>query len=34
MPFERDYRDESRTPAREEVDRTPGPVVVEFGAPT
>lgn len=34
MPFEKDYRNPERTPAREEVDTTAGPLVVEFGAPT
>ena len=34
MPFEKDYRDPSRTPTREEVDAAAGPLVVEFGAPT
>jgi thioredoxin 1 len=31
MPAETQYRDESRTPTREEIDREKGPVLVEFG---
>jgi thioredoxin 1 len=31
MPAETAYRDESRTPTREDVDRTPGRVLLEFG---
>ena len=31
MPYDPHYRDEE--PTREEVDRTQGPVVLEFGAP-
>ena len=31
MPAETAYRDESQTPSREEIDRTPGPVLLEFG---
>ena len=31
MPAETEYRDESRTPTREEIDRGQGPVLVEFG---
>lgn len=31
MPAEAEYRDESQTPTREEVDRMGGPVLLEFG---
>lgn len=31
MPAETEYRDETRAPSREEIDRTPGPVLLEFG---
>lgn len=31
MPAETDYRDESKAPTREEVDRAGGPVLLEFG---
>lgn len=31
MPAETDYRDESKAPTREEVDRASGPVLLEFG---
>jgi thioredoxin 1 len=33
MPADADYRDESRSPTRDEVDRAPGRVLLEFGAP-
>ena len=31
MPAETEYRDESRTPTREQVDAEHGPVLLEFG---
>ena len=31
MPAEAEYRDESRTPTRDEVDAEQGPVLLEFG---
>lgn len=31
MPAETEYRDETRTPSREELDAWPGPVLLEFG---
>jgi thioredoxin 1 len=31
MPAETEYRDEARTPAREELDAMAGPVLLEFG---
>jgi thioredoxin 1 len=34
MPAETEYRDESRTPTREEIDKTPGLVLLEFGTPS
>jgi thioredoxin 1 len=33
MPAEREYRDETQAPTREEVDRAAGRVLLEFGAP-
>jgi thioredoxin 1 len=33
MLAETAYRDESHTPSREEIDREPGPLLVEFGTP-
>ncbi len=33
MPAETEYRDEARTPAREELDAMAGPVLLEFGTP-
>ena len=33
MPAETEYRDETRTPTREELDAMAGPVLLEFGAP-
>ena len=33
MPAEIEYRDETRTPARHEIDREAGPVLLEFGTP-
>ena len=33
MPAESQYRDPSRTPTRDEVDREAGPVLLEFGTP-
>ena len=34
MAAEKEYRDESRTPTRAEVDAAAGLVLLEFGAPT
>jgi thioredoxin 1 len=31
MPAETAYRDESQAPSREDIDRMPGPVLLEFG---
>jgi thioredoxin 1 len=31
MPAETEYRDEARAPSREEIDRTSGRVLLEFG---
>jgi len=31
MPAEAGYRDEARTPTREEIEHTTGPVLLEFG---
>ncbi len=31
MAAETEYRDETHAPTREEIDRTPGPLVLEFG---
>ena len=31
MPAEAEYRDESHTPTREQLDAEPGPVLLEFG---
>jgi thioredoxin 1 len=31
MVAETEYRDETHAPTREEIDRTPGPLVLEFG---
>jgi thioredoxin 1 len=31
MTFESEYRDESRAPTRDEIDREPGQVLLEFG---
>jgi thioredoxin 1 len=33
MPAEKEYRDETRTPTREEIDRSTGRVLLEFGTP-
>ncbi len=33
MPAETEYRDETRTPTRDEVDRSTGLLLLEFGAP-
>ena len=33
MAAETDYRDETQAPTREEIDRTSGPVLLEFGTP-
>ena len=33
MAAEKEYRDETRAPTREEIDRSTGRVVLEFGAP-
>jgi thioredoxin 1 len=33
MAAETAYRDESQAPARDEIDRTQGPVLLEFGTP-
>jgi thioredoxin 1 len=33
MPAEKEYRDETRAPTREEVDRSTGRVLLEFGTP-
>ena len=32
MPAETEYRDETRTPTREELDAMAGPVLLEFGS--
>jgi thioredoxin 1 len=34
MAAETTYRDETQAPTREELDRTSGPVLLEFGAPS
>ena len=33
MPAETGYLDQARAPTREEIDRTSGPVLLEFGTP-
>jgi thioredoxin 1 len=33
MAAETEYRDETQAPTREEIDRTSGPVLLEFGTP-
>jgi thioredoxin 1 len=33
MAAETEYRDETRAPTREEIDRTSGPLLLEFGTP-
>jgi thioredoxin 1 len=33
MPAEREYRDETQAPSREEIDRSTGRVLLEFGTP-
>jgi thioredoxin 1 len=33
MPAEREYRDETQAPTREEIDRSTGRVLLEFGTP-
>jgi len=34
MAIETAYRDETQAPTREEIDRTTGPVLLEFGTPS
>jgi thioredoxin 1 len=34
MPAESEYRDETQAPSREEIDRSTGRVLLEFGAPS
>ena len=33
MPAEKEYRDETQAPTREEIDRSTGRVLLEFGTP-
>jgi thioredoxin 1 len=33
LPAEKDYRDETQAPTREEIDRSSGRVLLEFGTP-